>query len=174
MTRTRRSAIVQLSTLALWLGAAAFFSLVGAPALFASLPSRTLAGAVVGRMLPPLFFSGMLAGTVLAGLQLATGEEWMKSGRVALGTTMVAACATAQLAIAPRIDALRRAIAGAVDAVPAADPQRTAFGRLHATSVALLGIAMLSSTIAMVVCGRAANAAASPLGTTHESLESID
>jgi len=36
--------LIQLATLALWFGAALFFSIAVAPALFAVLPSRTLAG----------------------------------------------------------------------------------------------------------------------------------
>ena len=44
--------------LALWLGAAGFFSAAVAPALFAVLPTRTLAGEVVGRVLPVVFYVG--------------------------------------------------------------------------------------------------------------------
>jgi len=49
--------VLQLATLAVWLGAALFFSVAVAPALFAVLPSRTLAGEVVGRLLPGIFYS---------------------------------------------------------------------------------------------------------------------
>jgi hypothetical protein len=42
--------------LAFWLGAAAFFSVALAPVLFAVLPTRTLAGEVVGRVLPGVLY----------------------------------------------------------------------------------------------------------------------
>ena len=56
------STIVELSLLALWLGAALLFSAAVGPPLFAALPMRTLAGAVVGRILPVIFLSGMAVG----------------------------------------------------------------------------------------------------------------
>ena len=57
--------LLQLSTLVVWLGAAAFFSIAVAPVLFAVLPSRALACDVVGRLLPPIFYSGIVVGLVI-------------------------------------------------------------------------------------------------------------
>ena len=52
---------------------------------------------------------------------------------------MLLSCAVAQLAIAPRIDAVRSSIPGAVESLAADDPRRVLFGRLHAVSVGWLG-----------------------------------
>jgi len=52
--------LTQVVALAAWLGAAALFAASVAPAAFAVLPSRSLAGDVVGRVLPVVFWSGML------------------------------------------------------------------------------------------------------------------
>ena len=57
--------LAQLALLVLWLGGAVLFAAAVAPALFAVLPTRTLAGAVVGRVLPVIFYSGMLIGVVV-------------------------------------------------------------------------------------------------------------
>jgi len=52
--------------LSAWLGAGVLFATVVAPAAFAVLPSRALAGALVGRVLPVIFVSGIVA--AVAGL----------------------------------------------------------------------------------------------------------
>ena len=64
---------------------------------------------------------------------------------------LIAACAVAQLGIAPRIATLRGAMAGPPSTLAPSDPQRMAFGRLHMLSVAWLGIAMVASVAAMAL-----------------------
>jgi hypothetical protein len=147
--------VLQLATLAIWLGAAAFFSVGVAPALFAVLPSRSLAGEVVGRLLPPVFYSGILIGIVVIITQLRAHGGWSWRGRETAGLVMVAACAIAQLVVAPRIDRVRSEIGGPVEALALDDPRRVAFGRLHGFSVAWLGIAMLAAIVAAVLAVRA-------------------
>ena len=66
MSRT----IVILVLLSAWLGAAVLVATVVAPAAFAVLPTRTLAGALVGRVLPVLF---------IAGLVVALASLWLDS-----------------------------------------------------------------------------------------------
>ena len=56
---------VRLLLLAAWVGAAIFFSAIVAPALFAVLPTRELAGAVVGRVLPMLNWAGLIIALAL-------------------------------------------------------------------------------------------------------------
>jgi hypothetical protein len=51
--------LIQLATLAIWLGAAAFFS-IAVRRRYSPLPSRTLAGEVVGRLLPGILYSECL------------------------------------------------------------------------------------------------------------------
>ncbi len=137
-------ALTSLVVLAAWLGAALLVAGVVAPAAFAVLPSRTLAGALVGRVLPVLFWSGMALGLAVAamGWSLPHGA-W----RTAAALVVAAACAAAQLVVAPRIARLREQIGGAVAALDPADPRRQAFGRLHALSVAWLGVAGLAALV---------------------------
>jgi len=62
----------------------------------------------------------------------------------------VVACTAAELVGAPRIEHVRAQIGGAVDALDASDPRRQAFGRLHAMSVAWMGVGGVAALIALV------------------------
>jgi hypothetical protein len=140
--------------LALWLGAAAFFAAAVAPAVFAVLPSRALAGAVVGRTLPAVFYSGMIIGVlaIVAGGRPYRQWTWRDPEIAAVG--VIGACAIAQLVIAPRIERVRASIGGVLDDLPIDDARRVAFGRLHGLSVAWLGVAMLAAAWALFVAAR--------------------
>ena len=140
------------SLIAAWLGAAVLVGAVVAPAAFAVLPTRTLAGALVGRVLPALFWSGLLLGAVVALLGRQLG-----AGRIGTGAAaaFAVACAVAQLVVSPRIEALRQAIGGAVDVLDPADPRRIAFGRLHGFSVMWMGVGTLAALVALVLISRA-------------------
>jgi hypothetical protein len=137
--------------LAAWLGAALLVALAVAPAAFAVLPTRTLAGALVGRVLPAVFWSGMAVGLVVAAVGWSMPDRLWRTG-AALG--LAVACAAAQLVVAPRIERVRAQIGGAVDALDPFDPRRQAFGRLHAMSVAWMGIGGVAASIALIVLVR--------------------
>lgn len=145
--------LTEMLLLAVWMGAALLFAAVVAPAAFSVLPSRTLAGALVGRVLPVLFYAGVVIGSAIVLLDIIgrTGA-W---GRAAAGAVSALACAVAQLIVGTRIDRLRAAIGGPIDALAGDDPRRVAFGKLHAVSVAWLGVAMLAAAIALALAIRA-------------------
>jgi hypothetical protein len=129
--------------LAAWLGASLYFTIVVTQAAFAVLPSRTVAGALVGQILPPLFVTGMFVGAFLIVVaRLATGGV-VRSTTLVGGLAILALSALARFAILPRIAALRASLPQAIDSLPATDPARHAFGQLHALSVGALGFAML-------------------------------
>jgi Domain of unknown function (DUF4149) len=134
-----------------WLGAALVVAVVVAPAAFAVLPSRSLAGALVGRVLPAIFWSGMAIGLVTAVLAWSLPHRaWSAGGAVVLAL----ACGVAQLGVAPRIERIRASIDGAVDALDPADPRRQAFGRLHGMSVAWLALGGVAAGVVLVVLVR--------------------
>lgn len=145
----RRVSLVPL-LLSAWLGAGILFAAVVAPAAFAVLPSRTIAGALVGRVLPVLFVAGLAVAAI--GLVLDRATDGVLP-RVRRGTLVVVAvsCAIAQFVVAPRIAALRHEIGGPIEQLSPTDPRRVAFGRLHGVSVAWLGLAMLGAG-ATIVC----------------------
>jgi len=138
------------AVLAAWMGAALLMAAVVAPAAFAALPSRALAGAVVGRVLPVIFVAGIVACVIAALLGHVPNASFGRA-RLTLVGLGAAACAFAQFGIAPRIARLRAEIGPSLDALAVDDARRVAFGRLHAFSVAWMGAAMLAVGVALVL-----------------------
>lgn len=154
MAQRISSSVIELTALAFWLGAAGYVSVAVAPALFAVLPTRELAGLVVGRVLPGLFYSGMIVGVLVMVIETAARGTWSWRGREMFGLLIFVSCVFAQMFVAPRIARLRAEIAGPIENLPADDVRRIAFGRLHGASVAWLGVAMLAAVIALVLTAR--------------------
>jgi hypothetical protein len=153
------SVLASIVLLAAWLGAALLVTAVVAPAAFAVLPSRTLAGALVGRVLPALFWSGIAVGLAVAALTWGMPQ---RIGRTTAALALVGACAAAQLVVAPRIQRVREQIGGALDALDPSDPRRLAFGRLHGLSVAWLGLGVLAALLALILLLRLTSARSIP------------
>ena len=141
-----RASLGQALILTLWLGAALFFAAAVAPAAFDVLPSRDLAGALVGRTLPVVFISGALGALLVLALEMASVPRQRRVGRRAAAGVAIAACLIAQLVVAPQIASLRASLSAPLASLATDDPQRVAFGRLHMISVAWLGVAMLAAT----------------------------
>lgn len=144
--------VTETLLLAVWIGAAVLFTAVVAPAAFEVLPSRTLAGALVGRVLPVIFYAGVVIGSMIVILDVIgrTGA-W---GRTAAGAVSALACAVAQLVVGTRIDRLRAAIGAPLESLAGDDPRRIAFGKLHAISVGWLGVAILAAVVALTLAVR--------------------
>jgi uncharacterized protein DUF4149 len=148
--------LLVLAVAALWLGGALLLAVSVAPAAFATLPSRSLAGALVGRVLPVLFDAGLVAGAAVALAEwLGAPAPWSRA-RMVSALAWAAACAVAQLGVAPSIGRLRATMGGPVDALAASDPRRIAFGRLHGASVGLLGLGMLAAAVVATLAALAA------------------
>jgi hypothetical protein len=154
VTRRIDEAVLETVALSLWLGAAALFIASVAPAAFAVMPSRTLAGAIVGRVLPSVFYGGMAVGAAVVAFELLARRSLTRA-RTVSGGIMIAACVVAQFAVGSRIERLRVEIGGPLESLSVGDLRRAAFGRLHGASVALLGVAMLSAFVALVLAVRA-------------------
>jgi hypothetical protein len=146
--------------LAAWLGAALYFTVVVTRAAFAVLPSRTMAGALVGQILPVLFDSAMLVGACLAGAALLARSGPARTASLAGGIAIAALAAFARFGILPRIARLRLSMPAAIDALSVDDPARRAFGQLHAMSVATLGLAILIGIVVAVVLAHSFSVAA--------------
>ena len=147
---TTRS-LIALLLLTHWLGAATIVAVSVAPAAFAVLPTRALAGALVGRVLPHIFVSGIFAGLAVAlSMWMDRGARYAAARAVAALVT-VAACAVAQWIIAPRIERVRAAIGPSVEALATTDSLRRQFGRLHGLSVLMMGIGMIAALVALVL-----------------------
>jgi hypothetical protein len=104
-------------------------------------------------VLPVIFYAGVVIGAAIVLLDiLGRTGAWT---RTAAGAVSALACAVAQLVVGTRIDRLRAAIGGPLEALSPDDPRRVAFGRLHAFSVGWLGIAMLAAVVALALAVRA-------------------
>ena len=151
MTRAMSPAIASIVLLSMWLGAALVVAAVVAPAAFDVLPTRTLAGALVGRVLPVLFWSGSVIGLVVLWLGWRVPAAMP---RTVAALVLVASALVAQLVIAPRIERVRVRIGGPLEALDPSSPLRQAFGRLHGMSVACLGVGGLAALVILVLLVR--------------------
>jgi len=138
---------------ALWCGAALLTVTVVAPGAFAVLPTRALAGQMVGRVLPVVFAGAIIVPAAAWALVPALRRSpivWIS------GLVSALSAGVALLVVNPRIAALRAAAAVPIDQLAPMDPRRTMFGLLHGVSVALLGLAMLAAVALLVRLARAA------------------
>lgn len=149
-TRSLPMALMSMSLLAAWLGAAAFVAGVIAPAAFAVLPTRALAGAIVGRALPVLFTLGMLFGAAVGFMNQSMGAGRSASG----GAAALAVASASAVLVTIRLRMTVAAVGVPIDALERADPRRIAFGRMHGLSVLLLGIGLLAAGVALIAIAR--------------------
>lgn len=151
---------LRLLVLALWLGAAVYFSSVVAPSVFSVLRAFQLpnvgeiAGTLVTRTLAVVNVSGFIISVLLMVAAVALGKGiGQRSFIFELAALVVLAVSTAagQWVIAAKMRALRVAMVLPVDQVPIDDPRRIAFNRLHGYSVTALSIAMIAALIAFLI-----------------------
>ena len=143
-------AFAEFLLLGVWLGSMVFFSFAVAPSAFAVLPSRNLAGLVVGSTLTKVEWLGLVLGAVLLVLQfLKSAVQKTKLGKLnlLLLAIMIAANGLLRFWISPEMNKLRLAMGRPVDDVDAADPLRLQFNDLHQYSVRLMGTAILCGLV---------------------------
>ena len=151
--------------LAVWFGAALFFSAMVAPAAFGVLRSYGLpnaseiAGAIVTRSLSVVNVAGFVVALVLLVTlflrRSAAGRgsviaEGICLGLIALGTGV------GHWVIAARMRAIRAALELPIDQIAADDSRRIAFNSLHGYSVNALSLAMIAALVALVLMARGA------------------
>jgi uncharacterized membrane protein len=147
-----------LLSLVVWLGGLIFFAFVLAPTVFSPglLPTRHLAGSIVGRSLDLLHYIAIASGIVflIASMlysRMATGNARPLAARHLLIAVMLLLTVISQFAISPKMHALRAEV-GVIDNLPPDNPQRIEFDRLHGWSekfeeaVLLLGLAAIYTT----------------------------
>ena len=149
---------LMLLSLVVWLGGLIFFAFVLAPTVFSPglLPSRQMAGSIVGRSLDRLHYMAIVSGTVflIASMlysRIASGNARPLAARHVLIVLMLLLTVISQFAISPKMHAIR-AEAGVIDDLPPDNPLRMEFDRLHMWSekfevaVLLLGLVALYGT----------------------------
>lgn len=144
---------LHLLLLAAWAGAMALFAFAVAPAAFAVLPSRHLAGDLVTRVLGTLDAVGVLAAALilLTALFSRPATFWRRpAGALSLtlyGVLLLAPALSRGL-ISPRLLAMRQAMGRPIETLAETDPLRVAFNNLHQVSVGLLGLALVAGVVA--------------------------
>jgi hypothetical protein len=138
-----------------WVGGIIFLSFVEAPTAFSQLPSRHMAGSVVGHSLGILHWMGLFSGVVFLGsslllASLTTGSAKPLALRNVLVCGMLLLTAVSQFGISPKMASLRAGF-GDIDTVPPTDPGRLQFDALHVRSVRL-EVAVLVLGIAATYC----------------------
>jgi uncharacterized membrane protein len=147
-----------LLSLVVWLGGIIFLAFVEAPTAFSPglLPSRHMAGSIIGRSLDVLHYMAIVSGIVflVASMVLSrmtAGNARPLAARHLLIALMLLLTMISQFAISPKLHALRAEV-GVIDNLPPDSPQRREFDRLHIWSekfeeaVLLLGLVATYST----------------------------
>ncbi|HKP72955.1 MAG TPA: DUF4149 domain-containing protein [Pyrinomonadaceae bacterium] len=148
---------VRLLLIAVWLGAAVFFSFAVAPSAFAVLPQRELAGAVVNRTIAIVNVGGFvvslfLLATAFIGSGGVSRRAWL--AEVAALAIIALATGVGRWVIAARMQALRLALGRPIDEVAKDDPLRVAFNSLHGYSVAAMSVGMIAAVVALLLIAR--------------------
>jgi hypothetical protein len=153
---------LMLLSLIVWLGGLIFFAFVLAPTAFSVLPSRHLAGTLVGRSIATLHWMGILSGVMfltssILYSQLTKGAAHVFAARHVLIVLMLALTLISQFGIIPRMDTLRASI-GEIDSVPPNNPARMQFDALHVWSTRVEGGVFLLGLVLVYLTGTALGA----------------
>ena len=147
-----------LLALVVWIGGIIFLAFVEAPIAFTTglLPTRHLAGSIVGHSLDILHYIAIGCGVVflIASMtysRLTQGNARPLAARHLLIALMLVLTLISQFAISTKMHAIR-ADAGVIDSLPVDHPLRREFDRLHVWSekfdeaILLLGLVAVYTT----------------------------
>jgi hypothetical protein len=145
---------LQFLSLGCWLGSIIFFIIFTA-GIFSVMPTKDLAGVVVGYSLARLHILGIVAGCVYLVATVALEKSVAALARPAavLVFVMILCTMASQYGVIARMDALRAQM-GSVEAAAADSPLRVAFDRLHQYSVRLESAVLLSGLAALFLTAR--------------------
>ena len=145
---------LQFFSLGCWVGSIIFFILL-TQGIFSVLPTKDLAGVVVGYSLARLHILGIVAGCmyIVATAALERSVGALVRPAALLVFVMIVCTMASQYGVIARMDALRAQM-GSVDATPSANPLRVAFDRLHQYSVRLESAVLLSGLVALFLTAR--------------------
>ena len=135
-------------TMTFWVGGIAFFAFVLAPIAFGRLPSRHLAGIVVGGTLIALHRIGLVCGvlflvaTAVLQFQMKEEDDFPKLVQMCLVLVMLMATAYSQFHILPVMEKDRQLVAGDIYGAPKDNPGRMDFEKQHALSEKVEGFVL--------------------------------
>ncbi len=139
--------VLTISSVSIWLGAMAFFSIFVAPAAFSVL-DRESAGRLVTTVFPRYYLFGAVLGVVglvgVGGQFFGSGGRQAPWGTLALLLLMLGLTLYAMLVLEPQIQSTRLALRSAGIVPGSGAPEAQAFARLHRISVILNGVTLLA------------------------------
>ena len=153
---------IRLLLLGLWLGAAIFFGVAVAPAVFGVLRgadlanANELAGSIVTRLLAFINRGGFEIGLFLLVTSFFVRRNRSRPAQVAeVISTAIMAIMTGvnHWIISARMSALRASM-GLIDQVSPTDTRRIEFDWLHRYSVMAMGVAIIAGLVAFVISSR--------------------
>jgi hypothetical protein len=144
---------LMLLSLVVWVGGIVFFSFV-APTAFHVIPTRLVAGTLVGNLLAKLHWIAIGAGVVflissMAYSQISAGAAHVFAPRHVLVCVMLVLTLVSQFGIVPHMASLRAQVSSFDTDATLNDPARVQFDALHVWStrvevaVLLLGIVVI-------------------------------
>lgn len=149
---------LMLLSLVVWLGGVIFLAFVEAPTAFTPglLPTRHMAGSIVGHSLDLLHYMAIVSGIVflvssMTYSRMIAGTAKPLAARHVLIVFMLLLTVISQFAISPKMHAIRAEV-GVIDNVPLDNPLRREFDRLHVWSekfeeaILLLGLVAIYTT----------------------------
>ncbi len=158
--------------LALWLGAACFFSFAVAPSVFGILPSRDLAGSVVSRTLMIVNLSGIVIGAFLLLTSFLPSRNakpfavWTE--RILLAILTIATV-VGQFVIALWMSEIRLNAGQPIEELAADSRLRMQFDQLHIWSVYVLMAAMIGAALSyFLLAYRSRNTENKEIKTTNK------
>jgi hypothetical protein len=148
-------------SLVVWLGGVIFLAFVEAPTVFSPglLPTRHMAGSILGRSLDLLHYMAIASGIIylfasMLYSRMSTSTPRRLAARHLLVVSMLILTLISQFAISPKMHALRAEV-GVIDEVPLDNPQRREFDRLHAWSEKFEETVLLLGLVAIYVTAQA-------------------
>ena len=149
---------LMLMSLVVWIGGLILFALL-APTAFHVLPTRHLAGDIVGAMLGKLHWMGIVSGVVflfssLLHSRFTNGTAHIFAARHVLIVVMLSLTLISQFGIIPRMDTLRASL-GEINAAPADNPDRVQFDLLHTWSTRVEVVVLLLGLVVVYMAARA-------------------
>jgi len=151
---------LMLLSLVVWIGGIVFLSIM-APAAFHILPTRLMAGTLVGNVLGKLHWIGIVSGIVflissLTYSRLTDGTAHVLAARHVLICLMIVLTLVSQFWITPRMITLRAQV-GNFDATTLDNPARVQFDALHVWSTRVeIGVLLLGLVVVYLTANRLA------------------
>jgi Domain of unknown function (DUF4149) len=148
---------IRLALLSFWLGAMSIFSFIVAPAAFAVLPERRLAGSVVSRVLGSVEIIGIALGVILLLILLLRGkrERPFLFELIALAL-MTISVILSRFVVSSRLQDLRVRYGDQLASLAHSDPIRSGFDQWHQYSVWLMGFNIIAAIVLIALLARRA------------------